>query len=88
MLRCNENHKIILEASFSAPAGLFILYPHFENPRPNETGKFKRNFEQKKYTFARFKCSHVDQARRRKAGIGSSLPGILPGLCHETYLKY
>jgi hypothetical protein len=53
MLRCIENHKIVLKASFSA-AGLFISYPHFENLRPNETGKFKRDFEQKKYTFAPF----------------------------------
>jgi type II secretory ATPase GspE/PulE/Tfp pilus assembly ATPase PilB-like protein len=79
MLLCNEKHKFILKIKslpslFGQTTLLAIM------------SKNKRIFESEKCTFARFNCSHVDQTRRRKAGIGSSLPGILPGLCHEANL--
>ncbi len=64
-----------------------IVSPFLKNQLAIKSEKIKRDFGPEKYTFARFKCSPVDQTRRRKAGIGSSLPGILPGLCHETYLS-
>lgn len=39
------------------------------NPVMQRMCKIKRHFALKKCTFARFKSSHFDQTRRRKAGF-------------------
>ena len=87
MLQCNEKHKIILNTrdrgrtkdSSSVRQDCSHYFNISKKRRTNESEKFKRDFDPGKYTFASFKCSPVDQTRRRKAGIGSFLPGILPG---------